>query len=94
MWNLPRVTATKLLAQVRDQQPEGLKDERMLALRIVADSLLQDLVGGLVAIVRTLRLYRVRDTVGHAVSSSHDGRIEAQERLSMQTRCKMEEEKA
>jgi hypothetical protein len=46
------------------------------------------------AIVRTLRLYRVRDTVGHAVSSSHDGRIEAQERLSMQTRCKMEEEKA
>jgi hypothetical protein len=72
------MSATKLLAQVCDQQPEGLEDERMLALRIVADGLLQDLVGSLVAIVCTLTLYRVRDTVRHAVSSSHDGRLETQ----------------
>ena len=75
MWNLPRVTATKLLAQVRDQQPEGLKDERMLALRIVTDGFLQDLIGSLMAIVCTLCLYRVGDTVSHAISSSHDGRL-------------------
>lgn len=90
----PWVSATKLLAQVRDQQPEGLEDERVLALRIVANGLLQDLVSSLVAIVCALRLYRVRDAVGHAVSSSHDGRLEAQDRLSRQTRCKVEEEKA
>ena len=66
----------------------------MLALRIVADGLLQDFVGSLMAVVCTLRLYGVRDTVGHAISSSHDGRLEAQERHSVQTRCNMEEEKA
>jgi hypothetical protein len=50
----------------------------MLALRIAADGLLQDLVGSSVAIVCTLTLYRVRDTVRNAVSSSHDGRLETQ----------------
>ena len=66
----------------------------MLALRIVADGLLQDFVGSLMAIVCTLHVYGVRDPVGHAVSSSHDGRIVAQEKLSRQTRCRVEEEKA
>jgi hypothetical protein len=33
------------------------------------------------AIVCTLRLNRVRDTIGHTVSSSHDGRLTAQDRL-------------
>jgi hypothetical protein len=45
-----------------------------------------------VAIVCALRFHRVRDTVGHAVSSSHDGRIEAQERLSGQPHSLTEEE--
>lgn len=90
--NLPRVAATKLLAQVRDQQPEALKDERMFALRIIADGLLQNLVGRFMAVDRTLRFNRVRDTVGHAVCSSHDGRLEAQERLSGQTHSLRKEE--
>ena len=74
--------ATKLLAQVCDQQPEALEDERVLALRIAADSLLQDLVGSLMAVIGALRFHRVRDTVCHAVSSSHDGRVEGEETLS------------
>ena len=90
--DLPRVATTELLAQIRDQQAEALEDERMLAFRIIADGLLQNLVGRLVAIVRTLRFHRVGDTVSHAVSSSHDGRIEARERLSRQTHSLRKEE--
>ena len=54
----------------------------MLALRVTADSLLQDLVGSLMAVIGALRFHRVRDTVCHAVSSSHDGRVEGEETLS------------
>jgi len=86
MFDSPRVTATKLLTQVRNQQPEALEDKRMLALRIAVDSLLQDLVGSLMAVVCALRLDRVGDTISHAISSSHDGRLEAQETRSEQTR--------
>jgi hypothetical protein len=81
VYDLPRVAATELLTQVCNQQPEALKNERMLALRIAANSLLENLVGSLMAIVCTLRLHRMGDTIGHAVSSSHDGRLEAQETL-------------
>ena len=86
------MTATELLAQVRGQQPEALEDEKMLAFHIVVDGLLQDVVGRLMAIVCTLRLDRMRDTVGHVVSSSRGGRKEARERRSRQTRSLSEEE--
>lgn len=86
------MAAAELLAQVRDQQPEALEDERVLALRVVVDGLLQDLAGRLMAVVCTLRFNRVRDTVGHAVSSSHGGRLETQERLSGRTHSLGEEE--
>lgn len=93
VYDLPRMAATELLTQVRDQQPESLKDKRMLALCIVANGLLQDFVGSLVAIACTLCLHRVRDTVGHAVSSSHDGCLGAQGTLPGQTRRSIGKEK-
>ena len=92
--DIPRVATTELLAQVRDQQPEALKDKRMLALCIVAGGLLQNLVGRFMAIVCTLRFHRVGDTVGDAVCSSHDWRLEARERLSRQTHSVRREEEA
>ena len=82
MYDLPRMAATKLLAQVCDQQPECLQHQRVLALCIILNGLVEDPVDGLVTIICTLRLNMAGDPIRYAISYSHDGRLEAQE-----TRC-------
>jgi hypothetical protein len=48
----------------------------MPTLCIIADGLFQDLVGSLVTIICTPLLNRVKHAVRHAVSRSHDVRVE------------------
>ena len=68
----PRVPATKLLTQVRDQQSEGLKNKRMSALGIVLNSLLEDLVDSLMAVVCAFLLYWMGNPIGDSISCRHD----------------------
>jgi hypothetical protein len=58
----------------------------MSALRIATESLFQDLVGSLVAIVCTLLLDRIGHTVRHTISCCHDGRMKVRKTQYRQTR--------
>ena len=68
----PRVPATKLLTQIRNQQSEGLKNKRMSALGVVLNSLLEDLVDSLMAVICALLLYRMGHPIGDSIGCRHD----------------------
>jgi hypothetical protein len=67
----PRVPAAKLLTQVRNQQSESLKDTRMLALGIILDGFVEDLVDSLVAVVCALLLNWVGNPIRDSISCRH-----------------------
>jgi hypothetical protein len=69
---LPRVPAAELLTQVCDQQSESLKNKRMPALGILLDSLFEDLVDSLMAVVCALLLYRMGNPICDPIGCRHD----------------------
>ena len=71
LWYSPRVAATKLLTQVRDQQSESLENKRMLALGSILSGLVEDLVNSLMAVVCALLLHRMRNPICDSISCRH-----------------------
>jgi hypothetical protein len=58
----------------------------MSALRVATESLFQNFVGSLMAVVCTPVLDRVGDTVRHTISCSHDGRMKVRKTQYRRTR--------
>lgn len=72
----PRVTTAKLLTQVRDQQPECLKNKRMPALGIILNSLVEDPINSLIAVVCALLLHWMGNPVCDSIGCRHDSVLE------------------